>query len=167
VDFVYEAAAPRVVFAAGALARVPAEVDRFGARRVFLLAGARAAGYADTLAGALGARLCGRTGEVAEHVPAAVAEAAVTAVRAAGADLLVALGGGSATGLAKAVALATGLPILAVPTTYAGSEMTSIWGRTEAGRKTTGRAAGVRPAVVVYDPVLTRPCRRGCPRPVA
>ena len=71
------------------------------------------------------------------------------------ADGVVTIGGGSATGLAKAVALATGLPILAVPTTYAGSEMTPVWGLTEAGAKRTGRDPRVRPRVVVYDPALT------------
>jgi maleylacetate reductase len=58
-------------------------------------------------------------------------------------------------GLAKAVALTHGLPIAAVPTTYAGSELTVVWGMTEDGRKTTGRDPGVAPRLVVYDPELT------------
>jgi maleylacetate reductase len=69
--------------------------------------------------------------------------------------VVVSIGGGSAVGLAKAVALDTGLPIVAVPTTYAGSEMTPVWGKSEASGKTTGRDARVQPAVVVYDPLLT------------
>jgi alcohol dehydrogenase class IV len=59
------------------------------------------------------------------------------------------------TGTAKAVALTTGLPIVAVPTTYAGSEVTPVWGLTEGARKTTGRDGRVLPRVVVYDPGLT------------
>ena len=92
---------------------------------------------------------------VRPHVPVEVAAAAVDAAREADADLLLSVGGGSTTGTAKAVALASGLPILAVPTTYAGSEMTPVWGSTEAGRKTTGRDLAVLPKVVVYDPELT------------
>jgi maleylacetate reductase len=92
---------------------------------------------------------------VVQHVPEEVAADALRLARAVGADALVCIGGGSATGLAKAVALQARLPILAVPTTYAGSEMTPIWGSTAAGHKTTGRDPGVRPRTVVYDPLLT------------
>ena len=70
--------------------------------------------------------------------------------------LLISIGGGSATGLAKAVALTTGLPIVAVPTTYAGSEATRVWGMTEAGRKDTGTDLRVLPETVVYDAALTQ-----------
>ncbi|RAK30576.1 maleylacetate reductase [Actinoplanes lutulentus] len=87
------------------------------------------------------------------HVPVEVAERARKA--ADGFDVLVSVGGGSATGLAKAVALTTGLPIVAVPTTYAGSEATPVWGMTENGRKTTGVDHRVLPRTVVYDAGLT------------
>jgi maleylacetate reductase len=83
-------------------------------------------------------------------VPVEVAD-----TRAVGAETLVCIGGGSATGLAKAIALSTGLPIVAVPTTYAGSEMTAIWGLTGPDGKTTGRDAAVLPRTVVYDPEVT------------
>lgn len=89
------------------------------------------------------------------HVPVAAASEAVARAVALGADGCLAIGGGSAIGLAKAVARETGLPIVAVPTTYAGSEMTSVWGLTESGRKTTGRDDRVLPVTVVYDPDLT------------
>ena len=89
------------------------------------------------------------------HVPVEVAQAAVSAARAKGADGLIAIGGGSTTGLAKAVALELNLPILAVPTTYAGSEMTPIWGLTEGGVKRTGKDTRVLPRTAIYDPELT------------
>jgi maleylacetate reductase len=91
----------------------------------------------------------------AMHVPAPLADAVRADVARAGADLLVAVGGGSPVGMAKAVALAGGPPIVAVPTTYAGSEMTPIWGVTRGGAKETGRDERVRPRAVLYDPALT------------
>jgi alcohol dehydrogenase class IV len=155
VNFVYDVPASRVVFGVGRIRQVPDEVELLGAERVLLIAGGREKKYADELAVALGSRLVDRIGEVVMHVPAALAAAAHEQTEQSRADLLVCLGGGSAIGLAKAVALRTRLPILAVPTTYAGSEMTPIWGVTDGGRKTTGRDRTVLPATVVYDPALT------------
>jgi maleylacetate reductase len=155
VDFVYDVPASRVVFGTGRIQQVSDEVERLGAERVLLIAGGRAKKYADELAAALGSRVVERISEVVMHVPAALATAAAERTEQSGADLLVCLGGGSAIGLAKAVALRTRLPILAIPTTYAGSEMTPIWGLTDGGRKTTGRDRTVLPATVVYDPALT------------
>ncbi|MCU1610188.1 MAG: maleylacetate reductase, partial [Pseudonocardiales bacterium] len=155
MNFVYDVPASRVVFGVGRIRQVPDEVELLGAERVLLIAGGREKKYADELAAALGSRLVDRIGEVVMHVPAALAAAAHEQTEQSRADLLVCLGGGSAIGLAKAVALRTRLPILAVPTTYAGSEMTPIWGVTDGGRKTTGRDRTVLPATVVYDPALT------------
>jgi maleylacetate reductase len=155
VDFVYDVPASRVVFGTGRIQQVSDEVERLGAERVLLIAGGRAKKYADELAAALGSRVVDRISEVVMHVPAALATAAAERTEQSGADLLVCLGGGSTIGLAKAVALRTRLPILAIPTTYAGSEMTPIWGLTDGGRKTTGRDRTVLPATVVYDPALT------------
>jgi maleylacetate reductase len=111
------------------------------------------------LAERVGALLDGRAvgvfDQAAMHVPIDVARAARDVARSVRADALVSVGGGSTTGLAKAVALESGLPILALPTTYAGSEMTSIFGLTEAGAKRTGRDERVRPKTVIYDPALT------------
>jgi maleylacetate reductase len=89
------------------------------------------------------------------HVPVEVADRAVELARTLGADGCVAVGGGSAIGLGKAIALRTGLPLIAVPSTYSGSEMTSVWGLTEHGAKRTGRDPAVLPRSVVYDPELT------------
>jgi len=154
-DFVYDAPAMRVVFGAGALSVVPDEVARLGGERVLLIGDRAAKTYADHLAASLGTRLVARVDDVVMHVPVDAAASATAKATAAGADLLVCLGGGSATGLAKAVARAASVPILAVPTTYAGSEMTPIWGLTEGSRKITGRDARVLPRTAVYDPALT------------
>jgi alcohol dehydrogenase class IV len=89
------------------------------------------------------------------HVPIEIAQAAREEAQRLGADCCIAIGGGSTTGLGKAIALTSSLPILAIPTTYAGSEMTPIWGITEAGKKTTGRDPRVLPKTVLYEPALT------------
>jgi maleylacetate reductase len=155
-EFAYESLPGRVVFGAGAArTRLAEEVERLGAERLLLIASAAEAELAAALAAPLGERVVARFDGVRPHVPVEVAAAATAAAREAGADALLSVGGGSTTGTAKAIALATGLPILAVPTTYAGSEMTPVWGSTEAGRKTTGRDLRVLPKVVVYDPELT------------
>jgi maleylacetate reductase len=154
-QFVHDVPAARVIFAVGALAQVPAEAARLGGGRVLLIGDPGAKEYADELAGALGARLAARIDDVIMHVPVEEAAAAVARAGEVAADLVVCIGGGSSTGLAKAVAKQTHLPVLAVPTTYAGSEMTPIWGLTEGARKTTGRDRNVLPRTVVYDPALT------------
>ncbi|WP_086865047.1 iron-containing alcohol dehydrogenase, partial [Amycolatopsis lexingtonensis] len=148
-EFVHESPPGRVVFGAGARHRLPGELERAGLRRPLVVCAPGAAGLAAELAppGA------GLHPHAAMHVPAAVAAEAVAA--AAGTDGCVAVGGGSALGLAKAVAKETGLPVAAVPTTYSGSEMTPIWGITGETGKTTGRDPKVRPVLVVYDPELT------------
>jgi maleylacetate reductase len=152
--FTHELMSGRVVFGDGALGRVAAEVDRLGGRRVLLIGTAGSAAV-EAVAAGLGDTVAARIGRVVQHVPAPVAANAVEVAKAAGADLVVTVGGGSAIGLAKAVARELGLPVLAVPTTYSGSEMTPIWGVTEGGRKTTGRDPRVLPRTVVYDPRTT------------
>ena len=145
--FTYTALPGRVVFAAGAarVALAP-EVERLGARRVLLIAAESKRALAEELAAALGDRVAGRFSEVRPHVPVPIAERARAAARDVDADALLCIGGGSATGTAKAVALESGLPIVAVPTTYSGSEMTPIWGLTEERRKTTGVGSARAPA---------------------
>ena len=150
--FAYDALPGRVVFGVGSVERLGEEVDRLGAGRVLAIAGKRAI---DGLAERLGGRWAGSFTDVREHVPVEVAARAVAAARQLGADGLVAMGGGSATGLAKAVALEHPAPILAVPTTYAGSEVTPIYGLTGPGGKRTGRDPRVLPRTAVYDPALT------------
>jgi len=67
------------------------------------------------------------------HVPLEIARAARDEARRLDADCTVGIGGGSTIGLGKAIALDSALPIIALPTTYAGSEMTPIYGLTEGG----------------------------------
>jgi maleylacetate reductase len=83
------------------------------------------------------------------HTPVDVTERAARAAKDCGADCTVAFGGGSSTGLGKAIALRTDLIQIAIPTTYAGSEMTPILGETEGGRKTTQRNLKVLPEIVI------------------
>ncbi len=155
-SFTFEALPGRVVFGPRASReRLAAEVDRLGAARLLLIATERERARAEELSAVLGDRVAGRFTDVRPHVPAEVAERARAAAREAGADALLSIGGGSTTGTAKAVALEAALPIVAVPTTYAGSEVTPVWGMTEGRRKTTGTDPRVLPRVVVYDPELT------------
>jgi maleylacetate reductase len=161
-DFAADWLGQRVVFADGALGRLPDEVSRLPAERVLLIAG-RHGGLGDRAEASLGSGVAARHADLRQHVPAELADAAVGRARAAGADAIVSVGGGSATGLAKVCALELGLPVLAVPTTYAGSEMTPVWGRTEGAVKRTGRDPRVLPRTVLYDPELLA----GAPRALA
>jgi maleylacetate reductase len=120
-----------------------------------LIADSQAASYADDVANQLGDRCVLRWSEVAQHVPVELAERARDAANAVAIDGVVCIGGGSATGLAKAMALSHGVPIVAVPTTYAGSEQTTIYGLTGGRHKQTGKNPNVLPKTVVYDPELT------------
>jgi len=153
--FTFQANPSRVVFGAGALQQLPAEIERLGATRALVLCTPEQRASADHVVALLGARAAGVFAQAVMHVPIETAQAARDAARQLGADCAVAIGGGSTTGLGKAIALDSGLPILAIPTTYAGSEMTSIYGLTEGGVKKTGRDARVLPKTVIYDPELT------------
>lgn len=154
--FVLDLDTPRVVFGQGTLEQTGTEVEALGGTRAMLIAGAHATDARSQLVDALDSTLVGVFDEVVEHVPVDVARRAIERAGSLGADLIIALGGGSAIGTAKAVALTTGTPVLAIPTTFAGSEMTSIWGMTEHGAKRTGRDAKVRPRTVIYDTDLVR-----------
>lgn len=155
LPFVHDVPASRVVFGNGRVRDVASEVERLGCSRAMLVSGGPEAQYAAAIETQLGPTLVARFTDVVMHVPTDVAARAVEQAGESGADVVIALGGGSSTGMAKAIALETGLPILAVPTTYAGSEMTTIWGLTENNRKTTGRDPKVLPKTVIYDPELT------------
>ncbi|MGR4869143.1 maleylacetate reductase [Variovorax sp. LARHSF232] len=155
-DFVYTSQPQRVVFGAGSLAQLGAEIERLGARRALVLSTPEQRGQAERVADLLGAQAAGIFDRAVMHVPIESAREAREVARRLDADCAIAIGGGSTTGLGKAIALDSGLPILAIPTTYAGSEMTPIYGITEAGLKKTGKDARVLPRTVIYDPQLSR-----------
>lgn len=155
MNFVFSGLPSRVIFGAGSLAQLAEEVDRLGASRVLVLSTPGQRALADRVAAVLGQRCVGIHAGAVMHVPLACAEAARDEAQRLAADLCVAIGGGSTVGLAKAVALFAGIPAVAVPTTYAGSEMTPIYGITEARRKRTGRDPKVQPVSVIYDPELS------------
>jgi alcohol dehydrogenase class IV len=154
-DFVFNGQPSRVVFGAGSLAHLEREIDLLGARRALVLSTPEQAQQAQSVADRLGSRAAGIFARAVMHVPIETAREAREVARRLGADCAIAIGGGSTTGLGKAIALESGLPILAIPTTYAGSEMTPIYGITEAGLKKTGRDPRVLPRTVIYDPDLT------------
>ncbi|QTO21864.1 maleylacetate reductase [Burkholderia seminalis] len=153
--FVYQGTPSRVVFEWGALDRLPDELATLGARRALILSTPEQRPLADRVTDILGERAAGVCAQAVMHVPVDVARAAREMAAERGADCCIAIGGGSTIGLGKAIALESPLPILAVPTTYAGSEMTPIYGLTEGRLKRTGRDVRVLPRTVLYDPSLT------------
>jgi len=153
--FIHTTQAQRVVFGDGALVRLAQEIDVLGATRALVLSTPQQRADAERIADMLGSRAAGVFDGAMMHVPIETAREAREVARRLGADCAVAIGGGSTTGLGKAIALDSGLPILAIPTTYAGSEMTPIYGLTEGGLKRTGRDWRVLPRTVIYDPELT------------
>ncbi|MEZ5658034.1 MAG: maleylacetate reductase [Burkholderiaceae bacterium] len=152
--FTYEAAAARVVFGAGMLANLAEELDRLGMKRALVLSTPEQRELAERVSSSLGERAAGLFDGAVMHVPVEVADKAGEIADALQADCTVAIGGGSTIGLGKAIALRSKRPVVAVPTTFAGSEMTSVWGLTENGVKTTGRDPAVLPRVVIYDSIL-------------
>ena len=145
---------PRVVFVPGAESRTATLLAELGAKRVLIVATARHRDGAERIHAALAARSAGIWDGALPQVPRDCAEALISRARAVGADWLLAHGGGTAIGAAKAAALEVPIRIAVVPTTHSGSEMTCIYGISDAGKKRTGRDERVRPALVVYDPLL-------------
>jgi alcohol dehydrogenase class IV len=154
-EFHHDAIPGRVVFGAGSRHRLADEAAAVGARRILVIASEYEAAIADEAESVLGERAAGRFTDVVQHVPAERAAAAVAAVEELDADTVLTIGGGSATGFGKVIRLERDVAFLALPTTYAGSEMTTIWGRTDGDHKATGTDVRVKPDTVVYDPELT------------
>lgn len=154
LTFVHEALSGRVVFGVGAVDRVAGEAADLGLEHVLVIAAGSSKPAGELIEDQLGGRFAGLFADVRPHVPEELAVAARAAAEEAGADGIVAVGGGSAIGLAKAIAVSSGVLVVAVPSTYSGSEMTPIYGIT--GRhKRTARDLRAMPRVVVYDPALT------------
>jgi alcohol dehydrogenase class IV len=155
MEFVYSALPSRVIFGPGARRKVAEELDRLGITRAIVLSTPDQSLLAGEFARLIGSRVAIVYPGAAQHTPVAVTESALQAVHSVSANGCLAVGGGSTTGLSKAIALRTDLPQVVVPTTFAGSEMTPILGETELGRKTTQSSQKVLPETVIYDPELT------------
>ncbi|PZM14757.1 maleylacetate reductase [Rhizobium tubonense] len=153
--FIYSGNPAHIVFGAGKSACVLEWVEKLGCKRALVLSTPQQASDAQALMGKLGQLSVGIFAEAVMHTPVDVTERAMEKVHQTGADCVVSIGGGSTTGLGKAIAYRTDLPQVVIPTTYAGSEVTPILGQTENGRKTTVRDARIMPEVVIYDATLT------------
>lgn len=155
LSFQYEALPARVVFGAGTLTQLPEEAARLKLRRVLILSTAGQRAHAERVAALLRPRAADVFAGAVMHTPVQVTEAAILLASRLEIDGLIAIGGGSAIGLSKAVALRTDLPQIVIPTTYAGSEATPILGETLEGVKHTQRSLQVLPETVLYDAELT------------
>lgn len=153
-SFVYQSLPSRVVFGAGSIQKLAEEVDRLGAKKVLVLCTPQQRNLATLAVTHLDTKAVGVFDQAVMHVPIETAIEARKVAAELGADCCLAIGGGSTVGLGKAIAMTSELPIIAVPTTFAGSEMTPIFGITEAGLKKTGRDIRVLPKTVIYDPEL-------------
>ena len=156
LNFSYASLPNRVLFGIGKLNALKDETIKLGGTRALVLATKYQVELAERVSDLLGELSVGVYAKAVQHVPIEAVNTAVSEANQLNADLIVAPGGGSTVGLAKGIALETGLPILAIPTTYAGSEMTHIWGISKDGKKTTGRDPIVKPRTVIYDPELIR-----------
>ena len=154
-SFTFENLPCRVVFGSGTLSAAKAEIERLGGKRALVLTTPQQEAQGAKLGSALGPFYAGIFAGATMHTPVEVTEQALAAMKACDADCVVSLGGGSTTGLGKALALRTGVNQLCIPTTYAGSEMTPILGETKDGLKTTVRSNDVLPETVIYDVDLT------------
>ncbi|ATX66626.1 maleylacetate reductase [Roseinatronobacter bogoriensis] len=153
--FTFPGITSRVIFGAGTLGQTAEEIGKLSRSRALVLSTPEQADAAKALAARLGGLCVGTFCDAAMHTPVAISERAVAQYRDLDADCVVSIGGGSTIGLGKAIATRTGADQIAIPTTYAGSEMTDILGETEGGQKTTRRDPSIRPEVVIYDVDLT------------
>jgi maleylacetate reductase len=161
IGFNYVSYAQEVIFAPGAWARVPEATERFGWQRLMLCAShsMRAGGWVSKIEASLGERLVALFDRVQPHVQDLQVREALALAQERNADAIVGMGGGSPIGMAKAVGFQLKLPIVAIPTTYAGSEMTPVYGITHTDenppRKVTVSDPKITPRLVIYDPELT------------
>ncbi|AYG62536.1 maleylacetate reductase [Rhizobium jaguaris] len=154
-NFVYNGNPGRVIFGRGTIARLPEEAERLKARRILVLSTPEQAEQASAIARHMGSRAVATYSKAQMHTPVEVTADAMRYVEQHAIDALLSVGGGSTTGLGKAIAFRTDLPQIVVPTTYAGSEATPILGETESGRKVTKSDPRILPEVIVYDVDLT------------
>lgn len=155
LNFQYQSLPWNIIFGAGCLKHLPVELEVLGFSRPLVLSTSGQVKNAQSIVELLATNGVGLFDGARMHVPAVVVEDAAIIAKKLNANCTVSIGGGSTTGLGKALALRHNIPYIAIPTTYAGSEMTNIWGITEKGRKVTGRDNKVLPRLIIYDPELT------------
>ena len=155
MNFHYQALPWNIIFGAGTLNRLPQELDKLGYSRALVVATPNQAASGQEIVRLLGARAVGLFDQALMHVPAETLEQAMAEVKRLNADCCVSIGGGSTTGLGKALAFHLDLPNIVLPTSYAGSEMTNLWAVTQNNRKITRRDDVVVPTLTIYDPELT------------
>lgn len=155
VGFTFEAQGSRVVFGGGCIEQLEDELDRLGAQRVMIVSTPGRSALVESVRRSAGSRIVEIFDRAVAHVPEDTARTSLKIATDQQIDCVLSLGGSSAIGVAKAIALSLPIPIVAVPTTYGGSEMTPVWGLTREGRKETGRNSRVQPKVVIYDSDLT------------
>jgi maleylacetate reductase len=154
-EFGYTALPMRVRFGIDVLGQLRSHIAELGIERAIVVCTPEQRTVAESVLARLDDRGAGIFDRAEMHVPVEVADDAVRFALDRGADACVVVGGGSSVGLGKAIALQHRMPIIAIPTTYAGSEMTPVWGSTRDGHKQTGSSPSVLPALVLYDPGLT------------
>jgi alcohol dehydrogenase class IV len=155
VNFQHSSLPWNIIFGIGMVQRLASELDKLKFSRVMVLCSPEQVAQGLEIVAILGVRAVGLFDQVTMHVPMTTVVQAAQVARDNSADCTVSIGGGSTTGLGKALALKHSLPNIAIPTSYAGSEMTNIWGITDGGKKTTGRDNIVLPVLPIYDPELT------------
>jgi maleylacetate reductase len=149
--FIFSGLPARVIFGEGKLGTIKNEVELLGLKRPLVITGRQQSALGRGIADELGAT---HFDGARMHTPVDVTERVMLLVKEHGVDGTIAIGGGSAIGLGKAIAFRTDMPQIAIPTTFAGSEMTNILGETIGGGKTTKRDARIKPETVIYDPLL-------------
>lgn len=155
MDFIYQTQAMRVRFGAGERLSIAAEIEALNFKKVLIVCTERETGIARDIAASIPDQVVGIYNKAMVHVPEATVQEAMELAKDLGADSTISVGGGSSIGLSKMLSLNMGLPSISVATTYAGSEMTPIWGSTKGDEKTTGRDPSIKPVGVIYDPELT------------
>lgn len=153
--FAYTTLPARILFGPGIAAQLAGEIETLGCRRLLLVSTPGQRDKAQAIAQPLERRIASHFAHATMHTPVEVTEAALAEFRDVDADGVLAFGGGTAVGLAKAIALHTGCRQAIVATTYAGSEVTPVLGQTAAGMKTTVRDPRLLSDLVLYDPELT------------
>lgn len=154
-DFVYDGLPCRVLFGAGTRRKIAEEVKRLEITKPMIISTPNQLGHASEIAELVADTHPVIYDKAVMHVPVETISEALDKVHEEQIDGFICVGGGSTIGLAKALALEIHLPIIALPTTFAGSEMTPVWGKTKDGIKTTGKDLNVLPKAVLYDPELS------------